>query len=56
MSPPVIKRSFQQLLRHLEAGDIKPRIHGSYPLADAVEALREIQDRRVMGKLVLRMP
>ena len=54
--PAVIKRSFQQLLRHLEAGDIKPRIHGSYPLADAVEALRDIQDRRVMGKLVLRMP
>ncbi len=54
--PETIQRSFQQIMRHVEAGEIQPHIHRAFPLAEAVAALRELQERRVMGKVVLTMP
>lgn len=37
------------------AGKIKPRISASYPLAQAGEALQLLQDRKVLGKVVVTM-
>jgi len=34
-------------------GQIKPRISASYPLAQAADALKLMEDRKVMGKVVL---
>jgi NADPH2:quinone reductase len=36
-------------------GQIKPRISARYPLADAACALRLMEDRRVLGKVVVTM-
>ncbi len=51
--PTVIKRSFAELLPWIAAGEIKPRIHKTYPLAEAAAALRVLMDRRAMGKALL---
>ena len=51
--PAVIRRSFAELLPMVAAGEIKPRIHKTFPLSDAAAALRELMDRRVMGKALL---
>ena len=41
------------LLKGWEAGCLKPQVMKTYPLEAAQAALREIAERRVMGKLVL---
>lgn len=51
--PAVIQESFQQLLRWYAEGRLRPRVHKTFALDDAARALREIMDRRAMGKIVL---
>ena len=41
------------LLAMIEAGDMKVPIAGTYPLAEATEALRLIEDREVIGKVIV---
>ena len=53
--PATIKRSFAQLMPLIAAGEIKPHIHKTFPLEDAASAMREIMDRRAMGKVLLTM-
>lgn len=36
-----------------QAGRIRPKVEKTYPMADAVAAMRDLTDRKVMGKLVL---
>jgi NADPH2:quinone reductase len=36
-------------------GQIKPRISAAFPLEKAAEALEMMQDRKVMGKVVVTM-
>ncbi len=43
------------LFRMYAEGRIKPRISATYPLAQASEALVAMQDRKVMGKVVVTM-
>src|SRR5699024_2095213 len=38
---------------HVAAGRLSPRIHARYPLAEAASAIRELDDRSVMGNVVL---
>lgn len=45
----------RDLARLYAAGAIRPPIHATYPLARAVEALRAIAAREVMGKAILVM-
>lgn len=40
---------------HVRSGALKPVISGTYALKDAAAALREIEQRRAMGKVVLTM-
>ena len=51
--PGVVKRSFAQLLQWYGDGLLKPHVHRAFPLEDAASALRDIMERRAMGKLVL---
>ena len=52
-NPDLIQQSFQQLLRWYAQDRLQPRIHKTFALDDAARALREIMDRRAMGKIVL---
>ena len=51
--PAVIRKSFAQLLAWYAAGKIQPHIHKTFPLKDAALALRELMERRAMGKVLL---
>ena len=49
----VIHQSFAELMSLYDAGQIKPHIHRTYPLDQAVAALRELQERRALGKVII---
>ena len=51
--PAVIARSFGQLTTWYGDGRLRPHIHRTYSLERAGAALRELMERRAMGKLVL---
>ena len=51
--PAVIRDSFAQLMQWYAAGKLKPHIHATFPLAEAPAALRELTERRVLGKVLL---
>jgi NADPH2:quinone reductase len=46
-------KNFQELLTWLAEGKLKPYISVTYPLVHAAEALNDIMQRRVQGKVVL---
>lgn len=45
--------NFQQLFAWIESGELKPFVSARYPLAQASQALRDMMDRKVTGKIVL---
>ncbi len=45
----------QQLLKWYQKGRIQPYLHAVYPLSETAKALREIMDRKAMGKIVISM-
>lgn len=51
-----IRRSFDQLMNWCEAGKLTPHIHKTFTLEQAASALRELQERRAMGKVILNLP
>jgi len=51
--PQVNLQNFQQLFALVGAGKLKPYISKSYALKDAAQALRDMLDRKVTGKIVL---
>lgn len=51
--PEDSRARFGELLEHWRAGVLRPRIHGTWPLERAAQALDEITSRRVAGKMVL---
>ncbi|MGE0387862.1 MAG: NADPH:quinone oxidoreductase family protein [Gammaproteobacteria bacterium] len=42
-----------ELMRMIEAGALRPRVTAAYPLARASQALRELMERRAVGKVVV---
>jgi len=52
--PGVIRASFAVLTDWYAAGLLKPHIHKVFALADAASALRQLMDRRAMGKVLLK--
>ncbi len=52
-NPAVIRDSFTQLLNWYAAGELKPHIHKTFPLEEAPAALRELMERRALGKVLL---
>jgi NADPH:quinone reductase len=51
--PRGLRDATERLFGLYEAGKINPVIHARYPLASAAVALRELADRRTVGKLIL---
>jgi NADPH2:quinone reductase len=51
--PGMLGDPIERLLRMVAAGDLKPIVGGSYPLADARQAHEDLRGRRTTGKLVL---
>ena len=51
--PKDARQNIIDLLRLLQEGNIKPHISGVYSLEDAAKALRQMAERKVMGKLVI---
>jgi NADPH:quinone reductase-like Zn-dependent oxidoreductase len=42
-----------ELLRRIDAGEIRPAVDRTFPLADAVEAIRYLESGRAKGKVIL---
>lgn len=53
-APQKIADAMHALFELYEAGGVHPVIHGSWPLKQAAEALRELASRRTSGKVLLR--
>ena len=51
--PDLNKKNNQELMDLFEQGKISPYIHKVYPLERAGEALNELMQKRVIGKVVL---
>lgn len=51
--PQVMAQSFQTLLDWYTAGDLKPHISATYPLAQGAAALNALMQRQVLGKVVI---
>lgn len=52
---PLIRQSWDQLLRWFEAGQISPTVTATYPLAEAPQALQDVMDRKTRGRVVVRV-
>jgi NADPH2:quinone reductase len=51
--PGYLRAQWDELLPHLRAGVLDPPIGGAFPLEKAAEALTRIDQRRVLGKIIL---
>ncbi|MXW22418.1 MAG: SDR family NAD(P)-dependent oxidoreductase [Candidatus Dadabacteria bacterium] len=51
--PACVGRVFQEVMERIAAGELKPLIHSSWPLAEAGAALRFMRSGRHIGKIVL---
>ncbi len=51
--PAANRAGMEQLMRWVEAGRLKPRLHATYPLARISEALSVIETRAAQGKVVV---
>lgn len=47
---------FADMLRMISGGRVRPVIDSVFPLADAKEALRRLEEKKQFGKIVLRIP
>ena len=52
--PEEVSRCFGELFAHYEARKLVPYLMASYPLERCAEALRQVRDRTVRRKVVLR--
>ena len=43
----------EEILAWVADGSLKPHVHATYPLARALDALRDVEQRRVQGKVVV---
>ena len=51
--PQAARENARQLLQWVAEGTLKPFVSATYPLERGVEALREVAERRVMGKVLI---
>ena len=54
--PQYEKEAQTALMKMYDAGKIKPSVNAMYPFAEAPRGLRDLADRKVMGKAVLTFP
>ncbi|MFK7954364.1 MAG: NADPH:quinone oxidoreductase family protein [Ekhidna sp.] len=53
--PEENKRSIQQLMEWLKIGDLKPAVDTVYSLEEGAKALQKIEERKVVGKLLVKI-
>jgi NADPH2:quinone reductase len=53
--PQKVQRVQKELFSWYEAGKIRPHVMAEFPLADYKQALATVRDRKVVGKVVIRM-
>lgn len=53
--PEYLREQWQQLREHLESGRLDPILSSTHPLERAADALRELDERRAQGKVVLQV-
>jgi NADPH2:quinone reductase len=53
--PETSNQNFKQILTWIASGQLKQHIHKLYSLAEAPDALRDLMERRVIGKAVIRV-
>ncbi len=53
VGPEDFASSMREILGHVEAGEITPRIHATLPLAEAGKAHELLESKAVMGKVLL---
>ena len=51
--PKESMENFQQILGWIQSGDLKQNVHKTYPLAEGGQAIRDLMDRKVIGKNVV---
>ncbi|GHE72777.1 NADPH:quinone oxidoreductase [Roseivirga thermotolerans] len=51
--PKESKRNFEQILQWIQEGKVKQHIHKEYPLERGAQAIRDLMDRKVIGKNVV---
>jgi NADPH2:quinone reductase len=51
--PDYIARQWDIVHEHVAAGRLDPRIHATYPMGEAAAAIKELDERTVMGKVLL---
>jgi NADPH2:quinone reductase len=51
--PDASRSNMATLMQWMDEGRVRPFISARYPLAQAAEALRAVQDRRVVGKVIV---
>ena len=52
-SPEEGKKNFEEIDRLISEGSLKPHIHKIYSLDETIEALKELDERRVIGKVCI---
>ena len=52
-SPEEGKKHFEEIDRLISEGSLKPHIHKIYSLDETIEALKELDERRVIGKVCI---
>lgn len=53
--PEYLREQWEEILPHLEAGRLDPLVGSTHPLERAADALRELDGRGAVGKVVLRV-
>jgi len=53
LAPKAMQRSCEELVRWLGDGSLRPHVSQTFPLADAVQALKALKARKTTGKVVL---
>lgn len=53
--PKAHQQNVKELFDLYKAGKIRPHISGSFPMEKAADAIRELQDRKAQGKVVVTM-
>ena len=52
--PAAHRANMAELIAWCAAGKLSAHVHAAYPLAEAARALKEIAERKAMGKVVLK--
>lgn len=50
-----VLKAWEKVLKYLEQGKIKPRIHATWPIDDIIDATKELAERKNVGKVLIAM-